>query len=102
MRKGVTMFEFVVRPGTISTTGGRSRMRRRSLAAAVLAIAVAVAAPSALASAQTRIGLNGGRPTEWPILSDVLAGQGLTQQGWLEFASRVGENWLPDTKSNAV
>ena len=95
------MFEFVVRPGTISATGGR-RMRRRSLAAAVLAAAVAVAAPGALASAQTRIGLNGGRPTEWPILSDVLASQGLTQQGWLDFASRVGENWLPDTKSNSV
>jgi hypothetical protein len=96
------MFEFVVRPGTISTTGGRARRGRRSLAAAVLAAAVAVAAPGALASAQTRIGLNGGRPTEWPILSDVLASQGLTQQGWLEFASRVGENWLPDTKANAV
>ncbi|KAA0097945.1 PE-PPE domain-containing protein [Mycolicibacterium sp. P1-18] len=93
------MFEFVVRPGTISATGGRGRMGRRSLAAALLAAAVAVTAPGALASAQTRIGLNGGRPTEWPILSNVLASQGLTQEGWLDFASRVGENWLPGTDS---
>jgi len=90
------MFDFVIRPGTISATG-RARAGRRSLAAVVLAAAVAVAAPGALASAQNRIGINGGRPTEWPILSDVLASQGLTQQGWLDFASRVGENWLPNT-----
>lgn len=54
-------------------------------------------APGAYAAAQTRIGLNGGRPAEWPILSSVLANSGLTQEGWLNFASNVGENWLPGT-----
>ena len=75
----------------------RSRWGRRWGAALIVAAAVLLAAPGVLAAAQTRIGLNGGRPTEWPILSTVLANQGLTQQGWLDFASRVGENWLPGT-----
>ena len=96
------MFEFVVRSGTIAAVAGGGQRRRRSLAAVVVAAALAVTAPGALASAQTRIGLNGGRPTEWPILSDVLAGQGLTQKGWLDFASRVGENWLPGTEPVAL
>lgn len=96
------MFEFVVRSGTIATVAGGNRRGRRSLAAVVVAAALAVAAPGTVASAQNRIGVNGGRPTEWPILSDVLAGQGLTQKGWLDFASRVGENWLPDTKTKSV
>lgn len=96
------MFEFVVRRGKIAVVAGGGRRGRRSLAAVVLAAALAVAAPGALASAQTRIGVNGGRPTEWPILSDILASQGLTKQGWLDFGLRVGENWLPDTKGKSV
>jgi hypothetical protein len=96
------MFEFVVRRGKIAVVAGGARRGRRSLAAVVLAAALAVAAPGALASAQTRIGVNGGRPTEWPILSDILASQGLTKQGWLDFGLRVGENWLPDTKGKSV
>ena len=96
------MIEFVVRRRSIAVVAGGSRRGRRSLAAVVVAAALAVAAPGTMASAQNRIGVNGGRPTEWPILSDVLAGQGLTQKGWLDFASRVGENWLPDTKTKSV
>jgi hypothetical protein len=65
--------------------------------AALVAAAISIAAPGVLAAAQTRIGLNGGRPSEWPILSSVLASQGLTQEGWLDFAKHVGENWLPGT-----
>lgn len=84
------MFEFVDAVRT-------ARTKRRWLAAIVVATAVVLAAPGASAAAQTRIGINGGRPTEWPILSQVLASQGLTQEGWLDFASRVGENWLPGT-----
>ncbi|MBJ7339252.1 PE-PPE domain-containing protein [Mycolicibacterium sp.] len=60
-----------------------------------MAATVLVGAPGVMAAAQTRIGLNGGRPTEWSFLAPILAGQGLTQQGWLDFASHVGENWLP-------
>jgi len=96
------MAEFVVRRRSVAVVAGGSRRGRRSLAAVVVAAALAVAAPGTMASAQNRIGVNGGRPTEWPILSDVLAGQGLTQKGWLDFASRVGENWLPDTKTKSV
>lgn len=71
---------------------------RRSLAALLLAMVLAIASPGALAAAaQTRIGLNGGRPSEWPVLAQILASQGLTQEGWLSFASQVGENWLPGT-----
>jgi hypothetical protein len=99
---GNYMFEFVVRRGKIAVVAGGGKRGRRSLAAVVVAAALAVAAPGALASAQTRIGVNGGRPTEWPILSDILASQGLTKQGWLDFGLRVGENWLPDTKGNSV
>lgn len=96
------MYEFVVRKGKIAAVGGRGRRGRWSLAAVVVAAALAVAAPSALASAQNRIGVNGGRPSEWPILSDILDSQGLTQEGWLDFGTRVGENWLPDTKGKSV
>lgn len=77
-------------------------MSRRWLAALVVAAAVVIAAPGVLAAAQTRLGLNGGRPSDWPFLAPLLAGQGLTQQGWLDFASRVGENWLPGTTPVAV
>lgn len=90
-------------------SSGRHRAAKRRLgtyrhwvAAVALAAAVLLAAPGALAAAQTRIGLNGGRPTEWPILSSVLASQGLTQEGWLAFASRVGENWLPNSDPVAL
>ncbi|WP_170292485.1 PE-PPE domain-containing protein [Mycolicibacterium grossiae] len=75
---------------------------RRWLAAVVVAAILAVAAPGVAATAQTRIALNGGRPAQWPILSDVLAGQGLTQQGWLDFASLVGSNWLPGTTARPL
>lgn len=96
------MFEFVVRRRTVAVVAGGARRGRRSVAAVVVAAALAVAAPSALASAQNRIGVNGGRPSEWPILSDILDSQGLTQGGWLDFGLRVGENWLPDTKGKSV
>ena len=96
------MFDFVVRRGKIAVVAEGGRRGRRSLAAVVVAAALAIAAPGALASAQTRIGVNGGRPTEWPILSDILASQGLTKQGWLDFGLRVGENWLPETKDKSV
>lgn len=96
------MIDYVVRRRRIAVVAGRGRRGRWSLAAVVVAAALAVAAPSALASAQNRIGVNGGRPSEWPILSDILDSQGLTQEGWLDFGSRVGENWLPDTKGNSV
>ena len=99
---GNYMFEFVVRRRRIAVAAGGGRRGRWSLAAVVVAAALAIAAPGALASAQTRIGVNGGRPTEWPILSDILASQGLTKQGWLDFGLRVGENWLPDTKGKSV
>jgi PE-PPE domain len=72
-------------------------VRRRWFAAALVTALMLIAAPGVLAAAQTRISLNGGRPSEWPILSSVLAGQGLTQEAWLEFAKHVGENWLPGT-----
>ena len=96
------MIDFVVRRRGIAVVAGGGRRGRWSLAAVVVAAALAVAAPSALASAQNRIGVNGGRPSEWPILSDILDSQGLTQEGWLDFGSRVGENWLPDTKGKSV
>lgn len=60
-----------------------------------MAAILLIAAPGVYAAAQSRIGVNGGRPSDWPILSQLLAGSGLTQQGWLDFASHVGENWLP-------
>lgn len=72
-------------------------MSRKWCVAVLVAATMLIAAPAVVASAQTRIGLNGGRPSEWPFLSSVLAGQGLTQTGWLAFASHVGENWLPGT-----
>jgi hypothetical protein len=80
--------------------GGRVRVSLQRFVAALfvaalVAAAISIAAPGVLAAAQTRIGLNGGRPSEWPILSSVLASQGLTQEGWLDFAKHVGENWLP-------
>ena len=53
-------------------------------------------------AAETRIGLNGARPSELPVISDALNGAGLTQDGWLKFASRVGENWLPGLASVPV
>ena len=96
------MIDFVVRRRGIAVVAGGGRRGRWSLAAVVVAAALAVAAPSALASAQNRIGVNGGRPSEWPILSDILDSQGLTQEGWLDFGSRVGENWLPDTRGKSV
>ncbi|MCV7012376.1 PE-PPE domain-containing protein [Mycolicibacterium madagascariense] len=55
-----------------------------------------------VAIAETRIGINGGRPSTWPFLQGALAGQGLTQQGWLDFGARVGENWLPGTTGVAL
>lgn len=61
-----------------------------------------VAGPAALASAQIRIGLNGARPVEWPIVDSLLAGAGFTQEAWLPFALHVGENWLPGTTPVAV
>lgn len=61
-----------------------------------------VAGPAVLASAQTRIGLNGARPSEWPIVDSLLAGAGFTQEAWLPFALHVGENWLPGTTPVAV
>lgn len=69
----------------------------RRIAAVLVTAALLLAAPGALAGAQTRIGLNGGRPSEWPIMDQILANMGFTQAGWLPFASRVGENWLPGT-----
>ena len=68
----------------------------RRLAVALMAVALLIAAPGTYAAAQTRIGINGGRPANWPILDSLLAGAGLTQEGWLAFASDVGANWLPD------
>ena len=78
-------------------TMNKVRRGRRWLAIAVMAVAMAVGAPEVLAGAQTRIGLNGGRPSEWPFLASALADAGLTQEKWLSFASRVGENWVPGT-----
>lgn len=75
---------------------------KRWVSALVVAAILAAAAPGVVATAQTRIALNGGRPAQWPILSDVLAGQGLTQQGWLDFASLVGSNWLPGTTARPL
>ncbi|MDX1890423.1 PE-PPE domain-containing protein [Mycolicibacterium sp. 050158] len=75
---------------------------RRWLAVAVVAVLALLAAPGVVAVAQVRLGLNGARPSTWPFLVPYLAGQGLTQDGWLEFASRVGENWLPGTTPVAV
>lgn len=63
--------------------------------AALVAAAIVIAGPGAYAAAQTRIGVNGARPSTWPIVDSLLAGMGLTQEGWLSFASHVGENWLP-------
>ena len=73
------------------------RTTRRRLAAAAVTAILLIAAPGAVAAAQTRIGLNGGRPSEWPVVDRILANMGFTQAGWLPFASRVGENWLPGT-----
>lgn len=70
---------------------------RRWLAAVVLASVLAVAAPGVLAAAATRIGINGGRPSQWPVVDQVMALNGFTQQAWLQFASQAGENWLPGT-----
>lgn len=83
----------------IAPVHGAMRVKhRRWLLALLVAAVMATAAPGVLAAAATRIGINGGRPSDWPILSSVLASQGLTQERWLDFASRVGENWLPGTK----
>jgi hypothetical protein len=79
-----------------------ARRLSRWVAAAVVAAMVLVAGPAVLASAQTRIGLNGARPSEWPIVDSLLAGAGFTQEAWLPFALHVGENWLPGTTPVAV
>jgi hypothetical protein len=49
-----------------------------------------------------RIGLNGARPSQLPLVDTLLAYNGFTQTGWLQFASQVGENWLPGLTAIAV
>ncbi len=87
------------RQGTerLPRAGGRFRTSRKLFAATLVAATMLIAAPGVYAGAQTRISLNGGRPSEWPLLASLLAGAGFTQEQWLPFASRVGENWLPGT-----
>ena len=80
-------------------------MKRRWFVSLVVAAAMSITLPSVhsvVAVAETRIGINGGRPSTWPFLQGALAGQGLTQQGWLDFGARVGENWLPGTTGVAL
>lgn len=89
-------------PVRLTRVGRQRPTSWRALMAALLAALLLIAAPGALATAQTRIGINGGRPSEWPILAQVLATQGLTQESWLEFASHIGENWLPGTTPVAL
>ncbi len=71
-----------------------SRGRWRALAAALSAIVLLVAAPTAYAG-DTRIGINGARPSELPGFAQILGGAGFTKDGWLGYANRVGDNWLP-------
>lgn len=71
-----------------------SRARWRALAAALSAMVLLVAAPTAFAG-ETRIGINGARPSELPGFAQILGGAGFTSSGWLNYADRVGANWLP-------
>lgn len=66
----------------------------RSVVALVSTALLLISAPTATAG-QTRIGINGARPSELPGIAGVLDGAGMTQQGWLTHANRVGANWLP-------
>lgn len=68
----------------------------RGLLAVLSAVVLLVSAPSAYA-VQTRIGINGARPSDLPGVSDILGDAGFTQDGWLHHASNVGSNWLPGT-----
>ncbi|WP_162264179.1 PE-PPE domain-containing protein [Mycobacterium sp. Root265] len=72
----------------------RDTARWRGTLAVLSAAVVLVAAPSAYAG-QSRIGINGARPSDLPGVSDVLGDAGFTQDGWLHHASNVGSNWLP-------
>jgi PE-PPE domain len=72
----------------------RHTARWRGTLAVLSAAVVLVAAPSAHAG-QSRIGINGARPSDLPGVSDVLGDAGFTQDGWLHHASNVGSNWLP-------
>ena len=71
-----------------------SRPRWRALAAVLSAAVLVIAAPNANAG-ETRIGINGARPSELPGIAGVLGGVGFTKDGWLGYANRVGANWLP-------
>jgi hypothetical protein len=77
-------------------------MARRFTVAVLVAAAVSAAVPGVPADAESRIGINGGKPSTWPFLAGALADQGLTQEAWQEFGARVGENWLPSTKDDSV
>lgn len=68
----------------------------RGFVAVLAASVVLVAAPTAYAG-ESRIGINGARPSDLPGVADVLGDAGFTQDGWLHHASNVGSNWLPGT-----
>lgn len=73
---------------------GRHTARWRGMLAVLSAAVLLVAAPSAYAG-QSRIGINGARPSDLPGVGQVLGDAGFTQEGWLHHASNVGSNWLP-------
>lgn len=72
----------------------RNAARRRGLLAVLSAAVVLFAAPAAHAG-QSRIGINGARPSDLPGVGEILGDAGFTQEGWLHHASNVGGNWLP-------
>ncbi len=72
-------------------------MSRRWAGAIFVAIMILITGPGVVSAAQTRIGINGARPIFWPVVDQVLANAGYTQESWFNFASRVGANWLPGT-----
>jgi hypothetical protein len=72
----------------------RNRSIWVTLAAALSTAVLLTATPMAYAG-ESRIGINGARPSDLPILSELLGDSGFTQEGWLHHASRVGANWLP-------
>jgi len=96
----MTSLDFVVRTAS-GRRRGWLRGKWRALSIAVVAAAMLVAAPAAQAEL-VRLGLNGARPSELPIIRDLLDSQGLTQQSWREFAYDVGKNWIPSVPAVAV
>ncbi len=70
------------------------RTRWRALMAALGTIVMVAVAPTAGAG-ESRIGINGARPSDLPLIGQILGGAGFTQSGWLSHAEHVGENWLP-------